>query len=352
MSFLREHSFLIREWPGLLPRLARSYFRLLALRLPVLRGVEFAVTYRCESSCPHCLRLSLIDPNRPELAPEEIAGAVEDLLWLGALNINLTGGEPLLREDLMEVIAAAQPRRCFLTLATSGGALTLAKAVQLRRAGIRMLSISIDDPGEQEHDRKRCTAGSYRRAMRALGIASEAGLKVSVCCILTRDLIEGGRIIELIDMLQGKVQQITLNLPYRVGGWAESEHVLSEDDLRVFRRLVSRPFVRWQGSSGYMGEGCPAGGEKIYITPYGDVLPCACIHATYGNLRQRPLRDIYAEMRRTPIFRKGTHRLCLVAEDPVFSTQYIDTLNALCRKNPWGFEGRELLERIPPSEIS
>ncbi len=291
--------------------------RLLVLKRPVLRGVEFAVTYRCQSHCTHCLRVSLIDPDRTELSPNEVAVVVDDLLWLGALNINLTGGEPLLREDILDVIAAARPDKCFLTLATNGIELTPAKATQLRNAGVRMLSISIDDPLEQEHDRKRCYPGSYRKAMDALAIAAGAGLKVSVCCILTRDLLEDARIYDLISQLRGKVQQITLNLPYRVGGWAGSEHTLTEQELKAFRDLLTHPFVRWQGSSGFLGEGCPAGGEKIYITPYGDVFPCACIHASFGNVRDRSVREIYEEMRRTPIFRKGTHRLCLVAEDPI-----------------------------------
>ena len=119
----------------------------------------------------------------------------------------------------------------------------------------------------------------------------------------------------------------------------------------MFRRLVSQPSVRWEGSSNYLREGCPAGGEKIYITPYGDVMPCACIHASYGNLRERSLREIYREMRETPIFRKGTHRRCLVAEDPVFSEKYLDTLNALAKKDPCGPAGKALLREIPPHEI-
>jgi MoaA/NifB/PqqE/SkfB family radical SAM enzyme len=258
----------------------------------------------------------------------------------------------LLREDLIEVIAAARPRKCFLTLATNGIALTISKAVQIREAGIRMVSLSLDAPEAEKHDQERGYPGCYQKAMQAIDSALSAGLKVSVCCILTRDLLQSGRILTLIDQIKGKVQQVTLNLPYRVGGWAGHDERLTEEELLMFRKLVSRPFVRWQGSSNYLREGCPAGGEKIYITPYGDVMPCACIHASYGNLRERSLQEIYKEMRQTPIFRQGIHGLCLVAEDPVFSSTYMDAINALAKKDPSGQEGKALLNRIAPHEIS
>jgi hypothetical protein len=56
-------------------------------------------------------------------------------------------------------------------------------------------------------------------------------------------------------------------------------------------------------------------------------------------------------MRRTPIFRKGVHARCLVAEHPVFSKKYLDPLNRFARQNPEGGEGRRLLEGIDPAEL-
>jgi len=352
VNSLREHLFLVRERPVLLYRLAKNYARLLLWRRPLLRGVEFAITYRCQAKCRHCLRLSLIDRKRKELVPAEIREVVRQLLDLGALNINLTGGEPLLREDLPEVVRLAFPERCFLTLATNGLALTLPLARELRRAGIRMLSLSLDAPGAEEHDRIRGRLGTYRGAMEALEIAGRAGLRVSVCTIVTRELLRSGGVERILADIRGKAQQLTLNMPYRVGGWADEEESLNAAELARFRALTRLPGVRWEGSSNYFEEGCPAGGEKIYLTPYGDVMPCACIHASYGNVRERPLREIYAEMRETPIFRKGVRPACLVAEHPVFAERYLDEINRLAREEPSGARARRLLRRIDPQDFS
>jgi MoaA/NifB/PqqE/SkfB family radical SAM enzyme len=205
------------------------------------------------------------------------------------MNINLTGGEPLLRDDILDVVRMAWPDRCFLTLATNGKALSFPLAVALRKAGVRMLSLSLDAPGPEGHDGRRGVPGSYRTVMEALEEARRAGLRVSVCTIVTRDLLRGGGIEKILAEIRGRAQQLTLNMPYMVGGWAGHDEWLDREDRRIFRELLKLPGVRWEGSSNYFKEGCPAGVEKIYITPYGDVMPCACIHASYGNVRNRPL---------------------------------------------------------------
>ena len=351
ISFLWEHLFLIREQPVLLLRVMENYTRLLLLRQPLLHGVEFAITYRCQAQCDHCLRLPLMDPDREELTPREIRAVIRDLIRLGALNINLTGGEPLLREDILEVVRLAYPNRCFLTLATNGLALDRTMAKALRKAGVRMLSLSLDTPKAAEFDRQRRVEGIYDKTLEALEIAREAGLRVSVCSIVTKELLRIGGVERILEEIKDKAQQLTLNMPYRVGGWADHDERLNEEDFIRFRELLKLPGVRWEGSSNYLKEGCPAGGEKIYITPYGDVMPCACIHASYGNVRERPLREIYAGMRRAPIFKKGVHPCCLVAEHPVFSHRYLDELNRMARKDPTGPGGRELLEGINPGDF-
>ncbi len=350
LSSLREHLFLVRERPVIVLRLVENYARLLLLRQPLLHGVEFAITYQCQADCGHCLRTPLIDKNRKELSPTEIRSVVKDLISLGCLNINLTGGEPLLRDDILDVIRMAYPRRCFLTLATNGVALDLPLARELRKAGIRMLSLSLDSPDAGEYERNRGVPGIHGKVMEALEIARQVGLRVSVCTILTRQLLRSGGVERIQEEIRGKAQQITLNRPYRVGGWADKDERLTAEDLARFRELVKLPGIRWEGSSNYFREGCPAGGEKIYITPYGDVMPCACIHASYGNVRDKPLRTLYAEMRETPLFRKGTHTTCLVAEHPVFSEQCLDTLNRLACEDPAGQGGRKLLEKVDLNE--
>ncbi len=317
IKFWREHRFLFGSRGRLAGRILGNYARLLLTGGPVLRGVEFAITYRCQLSCKHCLKADLLDPEREELSPDEVGSAVDACLDLGALNINLTGGEPLLREDLFEIIPRCRPDRNYLTLATNGLALTPEIAQRLSHAGVRMLSVSLDGARPGTHDKSRGEQGCHERTLRAISCATDAGLKVSVCTILRHDLIASGEIWELVELSQNLADQLTINLAYSVGGWAGRPALISEEDRQVFHNLLALPGVRWEGSSNYLREGCPAGNEKLYITPHGDVMPCACIHTSFGNIRQTPLESIYRRMSSSPLYSIRNDR-CLVAENETF----------------------------------
>jgi hypothetical protein len=109
------------------------------------------------------------------------------------------------------------------------------------------------------------------------------------------------------------------NLAVPCGNWQGSEDILLTGTDRMFldQLLQEYPGSSTDHEPGRRGAGCPAGLEKLYITPYGDVLPCPFIHISFGNIKTRPLTEIVAEMQRVSWFRQYQHQ-CIAAESVVF----------------------------------
>ncbi len=307
-----DHAGHLLRRPGLLPRVAADYLWLAAGR-PRLRGVELALTQRCNCRCQHCLRSGVDRPDRPELSLDELRIILRDLHRLGVLNINLTGGEPLLRDDLDAIIRAAKPRRCAVTVASNGLLLSEPNVRRLRRLGVMGVAVSIDAPDATTHDASRGRPGCFEAMMAGVERCLAQGLVVNWVTILTPALVASGGADRLAGLARQRGVTLTLNLPYPVGEWRGRTDLLPGPAERAcFERLLRLPWVRWEGSSGFLREGCPAGREKIYVSAQGEVFPCAVIHRSCGDLRQERLPAIYRRLVRTAPYDRHNPD-CLVA---------------------------------------
>jgi MoaA/NifB/PqqE/SkfB family radical SAM enzyme len=310
----------------ILPRVAGNYFRLLVLRKKVLRGVEFALTYDCNCRCGHCSAARLRDAVRPVLAMDVVKRTLRECIELGVLNINLTGGEILLRKDLDELVRAARPDRTVVSIATNGILFDRAAAFRLKALGVRIVTISLDSADPEVHDRSRGYKGCFKKVFEAVEHARAADMEVFLCTIMTPENLENGDIYRMVDLARDRGLTITVNVSCAVGGWTNKKDVLlSEEELARFDRLVSLPHVRWEGGSNYLKEGCPAAVEKVYISPYGDVMPCNFAHISFGNVAEEPLPRIWKRMLATAPFDR-IHRRCLVGADSRFMEEFLAPL--------------------------
>jgi len=332
----RRNLRLLVRHPRVLGRLARNYARiLLGGERRLLRGVEFCVTYRCQLNCGHCLTKKLIDENRAEMSKDQIVRAIRDLARLGAVFINLTGGEPLLREDLCDVIAeAARDRGTLITVASNGLLLAETTARRLAQAGTAMVTLSLDGPDAAAHDARRGCAGAFEAILRAAAAVKSAGMELWFTTILTKDDAVSGRAGRTADLAKQLGGILTVNLAYAVGNWSGRPARTSTEEERVFADLLRQPHVRWEGSTNYLRKGCPAGAEKLYVTPYGEVMPCAVIQRTFGNLLTEPVAEIWARMGRVKWF-DGCWKECLVAQDPDFIEREMPRIQGRPGA-PWG----------------
>jgi MoaA/NifB/PqqE/SkfB family radical SAM enzyme len=342
----RAHGKVLARNAYLAPVIARSYWRLLVRRRPTLRGVELAVTYRCQCACRHCLKDTIVDAGRPELTVAEIGRAVEGMASVGLLFVNITGGEALLRDDFYEIVSACRPRRLFVTLASNGRGVDRATVRRLIAARIRMITFSLDSADARLHDEGRRCDGVFDDVVGAIAACRAEGLPVFVNTIATRGNAASGDLRALAALVGGWGAKLTINLPYMVGSWDRRTDLLLDDAARAqVDELMRLPHVRWEGSSNYLREGCPAGTEKVYLTPYGDVMPCAAIHASYGNVREEPFEEIYLRMRRTPLF-CGVNGPCLTGANARFQRDAIPEINRRAYEERAPRRGVEVLDAL------
>ena len=159
-------------------------------RVPLV--VSWNITYRCNQRCRYC------GVRREEVRDADTARVVdiiERLARLGTRVVVLSGGEPLVRDDIGRIIDACARHRMRVLL-KSNGALLPERLGELRRVG--EVQISLDGPREV-HDRIR-GAGSFDKVVEAVGVCRQAGIPVCLTAVLTRHSLP--RLPELLDIVE------------------------------------------------------------------------------------------------------------------------------------------------------
>ncbi len=267
-----------------------------------LFSVSLAVTNKCPNTCWRCSNAGRSQDDVPLDALHRLAA---ELLDLGACSIALTGGEPLLREDLEDIFRSFDDR-ASLTLNTSGDGLTAARARRLRQSGVLTVSVSLDSSDEQEHDRYRGRRGAFRMAVEAISTARDAGLYPYVMTVATPELVEGDGIPSLVHVArQAGAMEVRLLEPMPVGGMTGRKDLLTRGRHRRRAMQHQLEFAKRDdlpvfSTASYRGRaaafGCMAGCGHIYIDGSGEVCPCNYIPLSFGNVITRPLDAILSRM--------------------------------------------------------
>lgn len=128
------------------------------------------VTYRCNFRCEICDFWKTAHDPREELTVRDARAIGRKLNRLGTLIVSLAGGEPLIREDLPEIIRALAAENHFPILITNGWFVDEALAKSVLHAGLQEISVSVDYADPKKHDAQRGCAGSWERAIAALDL--------------------------------------------------------------------------------------------------------------------------------------------------------------------------------------
>jgi MoaA/NifB/PqqE/SkfB family radical SAM enzyme/protein-L-isoaspartate O-methyltransferase len=267
-----------------------------------LFSVTLAVTNRCPFNCWHCYNAGRSQTDVPLPTLRQVA---HELLDLGAVVVTLTGGEPLLRRDLEELVAGFDAR-CSLILGTTGAGLTRERAAALKAAGLFGVGISLDSDQPEEHDRLRGRAGAYQMAVAAVGVAREAGLYPYVVTVATHELLPRERFIPFLWHARDiGALEVHLMEPSATGNLAGNTGALlsaaERQQLIEYQREAARdeslPIV---SSLAYLESasafGCGAGLTHLYIDGSGEVCPCNLVPLSFGNVTREPLAAILARM--------------------------------------------------------
>jgi PqqA peptide cyclase len=283
------------------------------MRLPRPSTLIAELTYQCPLHCPYCSNPLHIgaETYREELATEDWARTFQQARGLGVLQLALTGGEPMLRRDLVELCAAARDAGLYSSLITAGTLLTRDRAEAMKSAGLDHVQISIQSPDAKENDR---IAGnrSFEKKIAAARLAKELDFPLTINCVLHRQNLD--RIEDVLELaLELGAQRLELaNTQYY--GWAvvNQEALMpsweqlrrGEEAVQRFRERVGPTVqVLWVLPDFYedLPKPCMGGWGRtaIVVAPNGDVLPCQAASTIPGlefaNVRERSLEWIWSE---------------------------------------------------------
>ncbi len=163
---------------------ARTYQERTGIKAP--RIIAWEITRSCNLSCVHCRAAAEFGHYPGELTLDEIKKTIDDIATISNPIIILTGGEPLLRPDIWDIIDYAQKKGCMPVVGTNATLVTPEVAAKLAEHKIPRISVSIDFPTAEEHDKFRQQEGSFDASIQGIKNAKAAGVGVQINMTVTR----------------------------------------------------------------------------------------------------------------------------------------------------------------------
>jgi MoaA/NifB/PqqE/SkfB family radical SAM enzyme len=151
-----------------------------------LRLVAWEVTRRCNLNCVHCRAASERGPYPGEFDTEKGLETLDQIADIGKPIIILTGGEPLLREDIFHLAHHGTELDLRMVMATNGTLLNAKTAEMIKTSGIKRVSVSVDGAKAQDHDSFRKVPGAFQGALEGIEALREAEIEFQINTTVTR----------------------------------------------------------------------------------------------------------------------------------------------------------------------
>ena len=272
-------------------------------------GLLAELTYRCPLACPYCSNPLNMTDYRDELSTQEWQRVLVEARDLGVLQCHLSGGEPLLRRDLVEIVTGAHQLGLYTNLVTSALGFSRPRAEQLLAAGLDHVQVSIQSDEQAGSDRIAGTP-SFDRKIEAMGVVKELGWPLTMNVVLHRQNID--RVADLVRLAEevGADRLELANTQYYGWAWRNRDALLpSRDQLEAAelvvraarQRLRDRIEVIYVIPDYYSRYPKPCMGgwasRQLTVTPNGDVLPCPAAQSLplpRANVRADSLERIWS----------------------------------------------------------
>ena len=279
-------------------------------------GMLAELTYACPLHCPYCSNPLNLAEYSNELATEEWQRVLAEARELGVLQLHLSGGEPLQRRDLVELVASARNLGFYTNLITSALGLSRRRAEELRTAGLDHVQISIQADEQSLSDRIAGTP-SYERKVAAARMVKELDWPLTINVVIHRHNIDRmGRILDLAEELGADRIELA-NTQYYGWAWRNRATLLpSRDQLARAEEIVRAARRRLEGKMEIIyvipdyyskfPKPCMGGWGKnqLTVTPNGNVLPCPAAHTLElprATVREHSLAWVWEE---SPLFQR------------------------------------------------
>lgn len=272
-----------------------------------LMSVLLELTYACNLNCSFCYNDLTLGGQR--LSLEQYRALLDDLAFLGVLNLSLSGGEPLAHPRFFEIASHARRLGFVIRLKTNGHAVRESVARRIRdEVDPFLIEVSVHGARAESHDRQTQVAGSFERLIANIRTMKSLGLRVKANSVLTRwneDEVEA--MLDLFEELDVRLQIDPEVKPMDDGDPGPlAIEATAEGQARYRRALEARarrnaaaraapsPAEARKAVMAGTDKHCGAGSNTIAVDPYGRVLPCVQWRLPVGNLHEQRITDIWA----------------------------------------------------------
>jgi MoaA/NifB/PqqE/SkfB family radical SAM enzyme len=251
--------------------------------------------YSCNMKCQHCsIRRMQEKQDRPYISTSDISNLSEQAHELGLARWVITGGEPLIFNDLVDIVEAINPELFYINLDTNGWLLTKEKAKWLKAIGVDRIQLSLDSLYPEDHDKFRNMPGSWEKAVQAIDNAQKAGLDIFINTVCTKQRLQSVEFDLFLEFINLHDVGVYVSFAKPVGAWeGEKDILIDKSDLEYMKKLEKEYNVFTHLTPAYgLDMGCIAVKGMITITKYGDVLPCQYLQVSIGNIFKDSLEQI------------------------------------------------------------
>ncbi len=290
---------------------------------PKCRLIAWEVTRSCNLACKHCRGEAHPEPYPGELSTDEAKALIDTFTQVGEPIIIFTGGDPMMRPDVYELIAYATAKGLRCVFSPNGTLITEETAKNIREAGIQRCSISIDGADALSHDTFRAVPGAFEASMRGIELLKAAGVEFQINTTVTRDNLQSfKRIFDLCERIGAVAWHIFLLVPMGRAARLKDQVITAEEyedvlnwfyDFRKTTKMhlkatcaphyyrIMRQKAKEEGISvdidnfgmDAMTRGCLGGTGFCFISHVGQVQPCGYLELNCGNIKEQSFPDIW-----------------------------------------------------------
>ena len=288
--------------------------------------VSYSITTKCNLKCKHCYSDSVDQASPDELSTDEAFRLMDDLSRWGIGLLIIDGGEPLCREDVLDVVKYASSKGIRTTIGSNATLIDEGMAKKLREAGVMAVAISVDGVDAVTHDSFRGVSGAFEQTLKGIEACRNASLPFQLNMVIRKDSFSqledmlrlaldlGANAAEVFDLVAAgrakhECQELVLSLEERKQ--AMEQLAEAQEDYPIVIRVPGCPMYplllqqkqiqpkhfpkEMLRRVPYYERGCAAGMPMGYIMVLsnGEVNPCMLLQVRLGNIREQSIISIW-----------------------------------------------------------